>query len=357
MRYFKRYFTGNLSTLSLRLWEFTGSALVNLFVCFLLLLVLSPLSYMVLTSLKDKAQFLDSKSPIWPAEAETYAYQGKDYPVYQVLAPDGWHNWALVTPHRTASDFVDPAHPELGLIHWVGNWRGLSMVYHLTITWNNFVQLWQAVDYPRYLRNTLTLVGLGEVGILWSSIAVAYGLSRFRVPGGKYLLILLIATIVIPDSITVIPNFIIFARVLHWNGTFLPMVVPQFFGGAVYIFLLRQNFKGIPRDLDESAMIDGAGPLRILVSIIVPQCIPAVTTVALLEFFNVWNELRVSSLYLGIRPDLQPISFTAQITPAIGFTPELLQASALLLLIVPIIVLFLAQRFFMQDMVVTGLEK
>ncbi len=357
MKNFKRYFTGNLSTLGLRLWEFTGSALVNLFVCFLLLLVLSPLSYRVLTSLKDHTQFLDTKSPLWPAEAETYAYQGQDYPVYQVQAPDGWHTWALVTPRRTASEFIDPANPERGLIQWVGNWRGLSKVYHLKLAWNNYVQLWKAVNYPQYLKNTLTLVGLGELGILWSSIAVAYGMSRFRIPGGKYLLILLIATIIIPDSITVIPNFIIFARILGWNGTFLPMVVPQFFGSAVYIFLLRQNFKAIPRDLDESAMIDGAGPLRILISIILPQCIPAVTTVALLEFFNVWNELRVSSLYLGIRPDLQPISFTAQFTPAIGFTPELLQASALILLIVPVVVLFLAQRFFMQDMVVTGLEK
>jgi ABC-type glycerol-3-phosphate transport system permease component len=87
VRYFKQYFTGNLSTLSLRLWEFTGSALVNLFVCFLLLLVLSPLSYMVLTSLKDKTQFLDSKSPIWPAEAETYAYQVKTTPSIRCWRP------------------------------------------------------------------------------------------------------------------------------------------------------------------------------------------------------------------------------------------------------------------------------
>ena len=357
MRNFKQFFTGDLSTLGLRLWEFTGSALVNLLVCFLLLVILSPLSYMVLTSLKDSIQFLDPKSPIWPAEAQSIVYQGQTDYIYQVPAADGWHNWALVTARRTASDFVDPAHPELGLIHWTGNWRGLSLVYHFKPDFNNYVQLFKDVNYPQYLRNSLILVALGEIGILWSSIAVAYGLSRFRVPGGKYLLMLLIATIVIPDSITVIPNFIAFTRILGWNGTFLPMVVPQFFGSAVYIFLLRQNFRSIPRDLDESAMIDGAGPVRILTSIILPQCIPAVMTVALLEFFNTWNELRVSSLYLSTRPQLQPISFTAQFTPAIGFTPEFLQASALLLLIVPIVVLFVAQRFFMQDMVVTGLEK
>ena len=357
MKSFKRFFTGNLSTLGLRLWEFTGSALVNLFVCFLLLLILSPLSYMVVTSLKDRAQFLDSKSPLLPATAESYTYEGQDYPVVQVPTAEGVRHWALVKPRRTASDFIDPAHPDLGLIHWEGNWRALPRVYHLELNLNNYLRLWNAVDYPRYLRNTLTLVGLAEVGILWSSIAVAYGLSRFRIPGEKFLFILLIATIVIPDSITVIPNYIIFGRELRWNGTILPLVVPQFFGSAVYIFLLRQNFKSLPRDLDESAMIDGASPLRILISIILPQSIPVLTTVVLLVFFNTWNELRMSSLYLGIRPDLQPISFTAQFTPAIGFTPELLQTSALFLLIVPVIVLFVGQRFFMQDMVVTGLEK
>ena len=104
-------------------------------------------------------------------------------------------------------------------------------------------------------------------------------------------------------------------------------------------------------------MLDGAGPLRILVSIILPQALPSVTTVALLHFFNAWNELRMSSLFLGIRPDLRTIAFTASVNPVIGFTPEVLQASTVLLLVVPVVVLFLSQRLFMQDMVITGLEK
>lgn len=357
MKSFRQMFRGELSTLNLRLWEFTGTALVNLFVFILLLFLLSPLTYMVVTSLKNREQFLDAHAPIWPAETVMYTYQGKEYIVYNVPTAQGVQQWALVNAKRTYCDFVDPAHPEQGLIHWDGNWRALSMVYNLKITLNNYVQLFKAVDYPRYLRNSLTLVGLTEIGVLCSSIAVAYGLSRFRIPGGRFLFILLIATIVIPDSITLLPSYVIFTRILGWNGSFYPMVVPQFFGSAVYIFLLRQNIKSIPRDLDESAMLDGANPLRILVSIILPQSIPAVTTVALLQFFNTWNELRMSSLYLGIRPDLQPISFTAQAVPAIGFTPEMLQASALILLVVPIVVLFVSQRFFMQDMVITGLEK
>jgi multiple sugar transport system permease protein len=135
------------------------------------------------------------------------------------------------------------------------------------------------------------------------------------------------------------------------------LIVPNLFGSAIYIFLLRQNFKSIPRDLDEAAMIDGAGPMRTLVSIILPQALPAVVTVGLLHFFNAWNELRMASLYLSTRQDLRTMPFSAQAFITYGFTPEVLQASAIVLMIIPVIVLFLAQRFFMQDMVVTGMEK
>ena len=214
--------------------------------------------------------------------------------------------------------YIDPAHPEAGLIEEKGFYRGFSRAYKPKITFENFIQLWKVIDYPHVLRNTLFVVIVSGIGVLLSSIAVAYGFSRFRIPGGKFLFVLLIATIMIPDSILLIPSFVIFTRILGWNGSYLPLIVPPFFGSAVYIFLLRQNFKSIPRDLDEAAMLDGAGPLRILISIILPQSIPAVTTVALLHFFNMWNELRVSSLYLGIRQDLQTMAFTATVTPPLA---------------------------------------
>ncbi len=251
---------------------------------------------------------------------------------------------------------MDPANPSAGLIHWKGSWRSLNIVYHFHLSLENFVTLWQKIDYPSLLKNTMVIVVLGEIGVLLSSIAVAYGFSRFRIPGGRFLFFLLIATIMIPDSITLVPTFWIFSRVLHWNPSFLPLIVPYFFGSAVYIFLLRQNFKAIPRDLDEAAMLDGAGPLRTLISVILPQAIPAVVTVGLLHFFNAWNELRMASLYLGTSQS-RTMAFSTQMFVSYGFTPEVLQASALMLMVVPILVLFLSQRFFMQDMIITGLEK
>ena len=358
MKKSKHSLRGQSSTLTLRVWEFTGTALLTLLVWIFLLVFLSPLSYMVVTSLRSGDELRDSSAPPYPAERLTYVYQGTTYQLYKVPTSDGViHTWALVNPTRLSSQFIDPAHPEQGLITWKGSWRSLDGVYRFRIYWDNYVNVWKTVDYLHLLKNTFIIVILSEIGILLSSIAVAYGFSRFRIPGGRFLFFLLIATIVIPDSITLVPSYVIFTRILPWNGTYYPLIVPAFFGSAIYIFLLRQNFKSIPRDLDEAAMLDGAGPLRTLISIIIPQAVPAIVTVALLHFFNTWNELRMASLYLAIRPDLQTISFSAQFSPTYGFTPEVLQTGAVFLLAIPLLVLFLSQRFFMQDMVVTGLEK
>jgi multiple sugar transport system permease protein len=313
---------------------------------------------MVVTALKDKAQLMDTKSPLYPATVSKLSYQGKDYPIYNVPLADGSvKQWALVKRFRAYSQFIDPQNQQAGLIRWDGNWRALETVYQPSVTYQNFIWLWTVADFPQSVVNTLIVAGIGEIGVLLASIAVAYGFSRFRIPGGKWLFFLLIGTILIPDSITLIPTYMLFVRVLGWNGTWYPLIVPQFFGSAIYIFLLRQNFKSIPRDLDEAAMLDGAGPLRILISIILPQCIPAVATVALLHFFYAWNELRIASLYLGIVPHMRTVSFNVQTYQTLNFTPEVLQASALMVMIIPAIILFIFQRFFMQDMVVTGMEK
>jgi multiple sugar transport system permease protein len=104
-------------------------------------------------------------------------------------------------------------------------------------------------------------------------------------------------------------------------------------------------------------MLDGAGPLRTLVSVILPQSIPTVATVALLHFFNAWNELKMASLYLGVRSDLQTVAFSTQVFQGRGSTPEILQAGALLVMVIPLVVLFLSQRFFMQNMVLASVDK
>ncbi|HET6597731.1 MAG TPA: carbohydrate ABC transporter permease [Anaerolineales bacterium] len=346
------------SQLTLRLWDFTGTALLNLFVILFLVAYLSPLPFMIISSLTPHDQFLDSNAPILPSKRIKFHYEGKDLIVYQVPTEEGIKHWALYKPSRRSSQFIDPENPEAGPILWEGAWRTLKADYTFAPTLDNFKDFFAVADIPLYLKNTIVVAIISEIGVLASSIAVAYGLSRFRIPGLKYIFFLLIATIMIPSNITLVPTYYLYSgHMLNWIGTWLPLIVPHFFGSAILIFLLRQNFKSIPRDLDEAAMLDGAGPLRILISVILPQSIPVVVTVALLHFFYIWNETRLSSLYLGIAPHRQMISFAVQRNQTYFFTPEVLMVGALVVMIVPVIVLFLSQRFFMQDMIVTQIEK
>lgn len=346
------------SRLTLKLWDFTGTAMLNLFMFLFLIAFLAPLPFMVIASLTPSDQFLNPNAPILPSRRVKFNYEGKDLVVYKVPTQDGIKHWALYKPSRKSSEFIDPENPEAGPIHWDGQWRILETVYVFSPTLDNFRNFLDVTKLPLLTKNTLLVVLISEIGVLFSSIAVAYGFSRFRIPGVRYIFFLLIATIMIPSNITLVPTYYLFSgHMLNWIGTWLPLIVPHFFGSAIFIFLLRQNFKSIPRDLDEAAMLDGAGPLRILISVILPQSVPVVTTVALLHFFYIWNETRLSSLYLGIRPDLQLVSFGVQRSQSYFFTPETLMVGALLVMIVPVVVLFLAQRLFMQDMIITQIEK
>lgn len=344
--------------LSLKLWETMGTALFNLFIFLMLFVYLFPMVFMVATSLMEGPQLTDRNAPAYPAKHVRYEYEGKTYAVYNVPFPNGEvRQLALVKPGRTSSELVDPQHPENGLITWDGNWRQLIGVYKFYVTLDNFTNLFSALPISRMLKNTLIMTVIAEVGVLLSSIIVAYGFSRFPLPGGDLLFYVLIATILIPEKVTLIPTYFFFVRILHWEGTWLPILVPFFFGNAVYIFLLRQNFKSIPKDLDEAAMLDGAGPLRILFQVILPQSWPTVITVSLLHFFYMWNETRQASLYLSISRDLAPISFGVQSFQSLSPIQNQLQAGALILMSVPVIVLLISQRYFMRDIVVTGMEK
>ena len=207
------------------------------------------------------------------------------------------------------------------------------------------------------LTNSLVLTLVGEIGILSSSILVAYGFARFRLPGGNLLFYVLIATILIPEKITFIPTYFFYVNTLHWKGTLYPILLPFFFGNAVYIFLLRQNFRSIPIDLEEAAMLDGAGPIQRLIHIVLPQSWSAIITISVLHFFYMWNETRQASLYLGTERALMPISFGVQNYQSRVPIQNVIQASTIVILIIPLILLFLSQRFFMQNVIITGAEK
>jgi multiple sugar transport system permease protein len=316
-----------------------------------------PLGYMAATSLKDAAQMSEAGAPLYPAKPATFSWQGQDYPVYNVPTAEGMRRWALVDPRREDATFIDPAHPETGPIEWQGRWRTLEQAWEFSLALENFVTVWNQINFGRLLFNTFAIALIGTVGTLLSSVAVAYGFSRFRFRGRNTLLLLLLATIILPVQITLIPTFAVFLA-LHWTGTWLPLLVPHFFANAYNVFLLRQYFVTIPREMDEAAMMDGASPLRILTSIIVPQSIPVLTAVGLFHFFWQWNDFFLPLIYLQGNADLQPLSVgIAGFNALYSQKPTLIQAAAVMSIIVPVVIFFFAQRAFMRGIVITGVEK
>jgi multiple sugar transport system permease protein len=329
----------------------------NIFVWALLILYLMPVMSLLVMALMPTEQLGDKSAPLYPARIMRYKYQDKEYQIYNVPTEDGIRQLALTEPGALSSVFIDPKDPQAGPIEWKGSWLSLTGVYEFHPTWNNFTAMATSLPFAKMLRNTFSLTMVGEIAVLASSILVAYGFARFKLPGGNLLFYLMIATILIPEKITFIPTFYVYVAVLKWRGTVLPVLLHLFFGNAVYIFLLRQNFKGLPIDLEEAAMLDGAGPLRRLFYVILPQSWPVIITVSLLHFFYTWNETRLASIYLGTNPNLMPVSFGVQNYQSLVPIDNIIQASTVVMLIVPVVMLFLAQRYFMQGLVITGAEK
>ena len=343
---------------SRQLRGFAIKALVSLFALVLLITYLAPLGNMVVLSLRSQEQLSQAKDgPLLPYEPKTIIYQGESVPVYNVAINGTMKQLALVKKARTSSQFVDPADPNGQVITWDGNWRTLEPVQELKPRWENFPQAWNEVRFPLLFRNTLVIAFFGMVGTLLSCIAVAYAFARFPIPGKNILFIVLIGTIILPTQVTLIPTYAFFAAI-GWTGTWLPLIVPHFFANAYNVFLLRQYFMTLPRELDEAAMIDGAGPFKVLTSVIIPQSWPAIISVAVFHFVWAWNDYFLPLLYLLGQPDLQPISVGIQIFNfTYGPQPQLVQATSLMAMVLPLIIFFAAQRFFMRGVVVTGVEK
>lgn len=337
--------------------KYLGRASITAFALIIVSAYLLPLLYMVTTAFQQPGQASTPGSPVYPAAPVTAIYQGEVYPIYAVPIDGTTRNLMLVVKGRESSTFVDPADPSATPIEWQGRWRTLGQAWTFAPEIANFTTAWSQLNFPRLLFNTAAIAVLSTIAAVASSTLVAYGFARFRFPGKNVLFIILVATIILPFQVTLIPTYVIFTR-LGWNGTWLPLIIPHLFANAYNVFLLRQYFLSIPRDLDEAAMIDGASPFRILRSVIIPLSIPAIIAVSLFHFFFAWNDFFVPLLYLSAKPELQTLSIAIQQYNALFATqPTLVQAAALMTMAVPVVIFFLAQRAFMRGVVITGVDK
>lgn len=335
-----------------------GGWLVTGLTGFVLFIFLLPLGYMVVTSLKSEQMITNLEAPILPKSPAKFEFEGETLDIYAVPMPDGsMAELALFQPRREVSQFIDPADPDGGPIEWEGNWRTLDPAYQLDPQWQNYTRAWELMDFPLLLRNTMVIAGLGTLGAVASSILVAYGLARFHVPFGRSIMVVLVATIILPKFVTLVPTYALFAQI-GWVGTWLPLIVPHFFANAFNVFLLRQYFLTIPKELDEAATIDGAGPLRTLSSVILPQMKPAIVAVCLFHFYFAWNDFFEPMIYLSTRPDLQPISVGLRTFNTLyDSQPNLIQSGSMLALVIPVVVFLLAQRVFLQGIDLSGVQK
>jgi multiple sugar transport system permease protein len=327
---------------------------VTLFAIMLVGVYLMPLGYSAALSLRDST--IEPGQPPWPSAAAQFTYQDQAYDIYNVPIDGTLRQLALYKPGREASTFIDPKDPSQP-IEWQGRWRTLDKVWTFAPRWSNFSEAWRITNFGRLLFNTIAIAVIGTIGAVTSATIIAYGFSRFHIPGKSIVFMILVGTIILPQQVTIVPTYAMFTAI-GWVGTWLPLLVPHFFGNAYNVFLLRQFFMSIPRDLDEAAMIDGAGPFRTLISVIVPQAWPGIIAVCLFHFFFAWNDFLAPLVYLVGHEDLWPISVgMSYFTGQYNTQPQLIQATAMMALALPVVLFILAQKVFVQGVVVTGVDK
>jgi ABC-type glycerol-3-phosphate transport system permease component len=229
-----------------------------------------------------------------------------------------------------------------------------------TLHWQNYPEAWnyENTQFPRWTLNTIFITVMVMIGTLLSSTMCAYGFARIRFPGRNFWFIFTIATIMLPPQVTLIPLYIGFFRI-GWLDTFNPLIIPVWFGGgALNIFLLRQFFMGIPTELEDAAHIDGASRLQILFRIFIPLSMPGLLTVAIFTFQGVWNDFYGPLIYLRSMDKFTLALGINQFNGLYGQTQmQYMMAVSFLMTIPMIIVFFVAQRYFIRGIVLTGVNR
>jgi multiple sugar transport system permease protein len=224
------------------------------------------------------------------------------------------------------------------------------------LRWSNFHDVFVRTDLLRYAGNTMTYAVLSTLGVLLSSIPVAYALARLRWRGRQLALIVVLAAMMLPAQVTVVPQYVMFAK-LHWVGHLAPLIVPNFFGDAFSIFLLRQFFLTIPQEYSDSARVDGAGEWRILLSVVIPLARPAIAAVALFSFLYAWNDFFGPLLYVGENSHSWTLSVALANFRSLYHVQWNLTMAATVLFMLPVVLLFFAaQKAFVEGVTLTGVK-
>lgn len=224
------------------------------------------------------------------------------------------------------------------------------------IVWENYLDTIAAFPFWRYARNTLFITVLVVIGNVLSNSFIAYGFAKLDFPGKKLMFALILSTMMIPGFVTMIPQYVLFSKI-GWVGTYLPLIVPSFFGNAFNIFLMRQFYLSINNELIEAAEIDGANHLYIWSHLMLPLTKPALITIAINSFNAAWNDFLGPLLYIQDQ-EKYTLQIGLQVFQNQATTQwNYLMAGATLVLIPTILLFFFAQRYFIEGMDLTGGSK
>jgi len=245
--------------------------------------------------------------------------------------------WAIFTSLKTTQElYLFPPH-----------------LFPNSLQWNNYLEIWQAAPFAQFFLNSTVVAILSVSGQVLSTSLVAYGFARFRFPKREFLFLIVLSTLMLPPQVTVVPSFLLF-KYLGWLDSFKPLVVPHWFAGSAFaIFLFRQFFLSIPKELDEAAKIDGANSLWVFFKIIVPLSTPVFITISILAFLGSWNDFFGPLIYLNSVNNLTlPVSMSG------GHATEHLLMAASMAMTLPCIVLFLVlQRYYVRGVTISSGSK
>ncbi len=221
--------------------------------------------------------------------------------------------------------------------------------------WQNYIDMWETGPFANWIVNSLILVALGMFGQTIISIFVAYGFARTSFPGRNQLFVLILATLMLPGHVTIVPKFIMF-RTVGLLDSIWPVALPDLWGQAFYIFILRQFFLTLPVELDEAAEIDGANLLQVLFRVVIPLSKPAIATVAVFNFINKWNEFFEPFVFIQTPEKLTLAVGIRWFRTQYGTEFQMLMAASIVAVAPIIIVFFFAQKQFVRGIALTGIK-
>lgn len=337
------------------------SALIHLVLILGSIVFLVPFAWLVVTSLKedeDMSQF----PPVWvPRQQATVHLRGRTLRLVQITRNDQRVTCAVLHETETGDQALEAISP--------ARFRGQRYRAPLSATTKvkRFAPVWS--NYPDALKflppetnrglvfvwNTLILSGLSIIGTVISSSMVAYAFARLRWPGRDAAFVILLATMMLPGAVTMMPVFLIF-RWLGWIDTLRPLWAPAFLGSAFNIFLLRQFFLTIPNDLEDAAKIDGCSYWTIYHRIMIPLIKPALAAITIMTFMGAWNNFMGPLIYIS-SPMKMPLAYALQLfQTAHGGEPGLLMAASAMVMLPVLVLFFLTQRYFIQGVTLTGIK-